>query len=106
MDLSFKVIRDLLIHPYANKSLPSGPKQELAAIGQGDIFDIDVDDLKTAISVVDSWLGAVTNLFEYPRGYDTRRLAEDFAATLVGELRLSGSVQPTVGDIPVKTYRI
>ncbi len=105
LDLSFKVFRDLLIHPYVRKSLRQGrePKRELS---QADIFDLTLDEMQQACSMVDQWLGDVTRLFEYPRGYDTERLAKDYAPGLVEKYaNLSGSIKPgTIIDFWV--YRV
>jgi hypothetical protein len=79
LDLTFKVFRDLLVHPYAVKSLPADAKGHRKEISQGDAFDLTIDEVRAATASVDEWLGAVTAVFEYPRGYDTQRLAEDFA---------------------------
>jgi len=106
LDLKFKVFRDLLIHPYAKKSLPPDAEGKKMQIGQSDIFDVTVDDLKVAKSMVDGWLGAVTALFDYPRGYHTGRLAEDFAAKLLREYKRCGGALPQDDEIEVKTYRI
>jgi hypothetical protein len=106
LDLSFKVFRDLLIHPYADKSLPPGTGGKKKRIAQGDIFDVTIGDLKIAKSAVDAWLGAVTKLFEYPRGYHTQRLVKDFSAKLVREYRRHGGVLPPDDKIETQTYRI
>jgi hypothetical protein len=105
LDLSFKVFRDLLIHPYANKSLlaNTGDKKQIT---QGDIFDVTVDDLKIAKSAVDEWLGTITELFKYPRGYHTQRLAKHFLEKVVREYKRSGGALPPYDEIETKTYRI
>ena len=105
LDLSFKVLRDLLIHPYAEKSVSTGADTRVP-IGQGDVFDLTTDDLRAATLNVDAWLGAVTNLFEYPRRYDTRRLVDDFTPRLIRLYREAGGVVSPDGQIEFSTYRI
>jgi hypothetical protein len=105
LDLSFKVFRDLLIHPYVTKSLPGGQHQK-RELSQGDIFDVTLDELKVARAMVDRWLGDVTALFEYPRGYHTDRLARDFSQRLLEEYaRCGGQFDPDMA-IESRTYRI
>ena len=89
-DLRFKVLRDLLVHPHSRKSVPSTGGGAGDLISQGDVFDLTIDDLRTAVSMVDGWLGAVTKMFQYPRGYHTQRVAEHVTVQLTEEYKACG----------------
>jgi hypothetical protein len=62
--------------------------------------------LKAAKSMLDEWLGVITAHFEYPRGYDTRRLAEDVAAKFLRRYKEFDGTLPPLDEIPLSTYRI
>jgi len=105
LNSTFKVLRDLLIHPYATKSVIAD-SGERVPIGQGEVFDLTTDDVRTAISGVDAWLGTITSLFEYPRGYDTLRLVQEFTPRLIRRYRDAGGVAPADDEIEFNAYRI
>jgi hypothetical protein len=106
LDLTFKVLRDLLVHPYADKSIPSAAGGARVPISQGDVFDLTIADLRASSSMVDGWLGAVTGIFEYPRGYHTQRLAEDFTAKFIQKYKAHGGTWPKDGDVGFNVYMI
>jgi len=106
LDLDCKSIRDLLIHPYISKSLPSS-RQELK---QGDIFDLTVHDLKRFSTAVDRWLGAITHHFAYPRGYNTEIVGKNYCKVVYERYRAAMLVKgvrlPAYEDVEALTSRI
>jgi len=105
LDLNFKVFRDLLIHPYVEKSVKD-TDGNIKPINQSDLFDLSLNELKMAVSMLDKWLGDITALFQYPRGYDTERLAQDYSQKITKLYRKFGGELPPDDQIESSTYRI
>jgi hypothetical protein len=83
INLGMKPIRDILAHPSITK-----PKRNSSgiedAISEIEVFDVTTTQLNECGQMIDKWLNRVSDLYDYPRQYDTRAICEEFGETLSG----------------------
>jgi hypothetical protein len=110
INLELKPLRDILVHPNVTKRHFNTKKKGYEEIDQSNLFDVSFTELHAAGKMVDRWLGSLTAIFKYPRGYDTKRLAEDMARGLLQNyqkiLREKKGELIDIENIDSTTYRI
>jgi hypothetical protein len=78
LDTRFKVIRDILIHPYVTKLVESGEE-----LSQSTVFDLSLEDLRDNSIAIDRWLGTLCEAFDHTRFYDTKTISTKYAEEFV-----------------------